>query len=120
VLEGFGEDLFDGAGEFGDLVGFEFVGVGEGMDLCGVEGLVYVDVAEAGDESLVEEGVFDGAFGAGQTLCEFSGAECERFGADVLIAGFAAEPEDAAEASGVFKAELSSLRGMGDSPMRSF
>src|SRR5437868_4050323 len=61
VADGLAEDPFDGAGEALGLIGGEAVGGSEGMDGGTEEGFIDVDVAEAGDEGLVEEGGFDGA-----------------------------------------------------------
>lgn len=107
VTDGAAEDGLDGAGEAADLLGGEVMGWSEGMDAGGEEGFVHVDVAQAGDEGLVEKSGLDGAAGAMKAIEEFGGSDGEGFGAEIGVGGLAAsEPPDAAEAAGVAEAEL--------------
>jgi hypothetical protein len=106
-FDGAFEDGFDIESEDFNLGGSELVGGGEGVEVGGVEGFVDVDVAQAGDDGLVHEGVFDGAGGSGQIGGEIGGGHGEGFRAEVFVVeGITTEPKDAAEAAGVAKAEV--------------
>ena len=85
------------------------------MDAGAVEGFVDVDVAEAGEEGLVEEGGFDGAAGLEEKGGEAAGGDLEGFGAEVGVGTMAGFVEvEAAETAGVAKAELCAARKIGD------
>lgn len=73
----------------------------------GEEGFVGIDIAEAGDQALVEEGGLDGSAGGSEESGEAGGGEVERFGAEVLRGGLdGRQKPDGSEAAGVAKAEL--------------
>ncbi len=55
------EDLDDGAVEFGEFGLADAMGGAGGENTAEEEGFVSVDVTDASDEALVEEGIFDGA-----------------------------------------------------------
>ena len=109
---GAAEDELDGLGELADLCVGEVVGGGEGVDGGDEERFIGVDVAEAGDEGLVEECGLDRAAGAGEELVELVWVEGEGFGAEVGFGvGGGGEERDGAEAAGVAEAEMEVGRG---------
>src|SRR5688572_24179997 len=101
------EDLLDGASQVRHLLAREVAGEGEGVDLRNVERFIYIDVAEAGEESLVEQGGFDRTFRARELVGELPGADEEGLGAEVFFGvGGTGEAPDAAEAARVAEAQL--------------
>ncbi len=107
MVDGAAENQLDGAVEAEDLVASQSVAGDRGVDSAVEEGFIGVDVADAGDEALVEEGGFNDAAGFGKALGELGGADCERFGAKICVMCLTvAEPPDAAEASGIAEAQL--------------
>src|SRR5207253_2407247 len=108
------QDLLDGAVERGDVVGREAVGSLEGVEAGEEEAFIDIDVAQAGDEGLIEQGGLDRPFGGGETLEEVGGTEGERLGAEVGVVGIGAQPEDAAEAAGVDEAKLQAVAEVED------
>ena len=116
------EDASEFVGEAAGFIVGEFGGGSEGADASGEERFVGVDVADAGDGGLVEEGGLDrsgraelGGGGAGRASRgegggELVGGDVEGVGAEAVEVVFedmvpgGAEP-DAAEASGVSEDE---------------
>src|SRR5256885_1798756 len=86
------------------------------MNLRGEEGFIDVDVAEACDEGLIEQGGFGGAFGFRETFGEIGGAQGEGLGAEAFFVRVGAEPPDPAETARV--AETNFGIGDGDDQMR--
>lgn len=108
-VDGVGEDASDGAGEPADVRSGEAVGACERVDPGVVEGLVGVDVADAGEKGLVEQSGFDGPCGAGQGWGEAFAVDVERVGAEPGPAPFevgrVGQCPEAAEASWVAEGE---------------
>src|SRR5205823_4823536 len=107
MAQGAAERLLDGAGEPAVLVGRELVGTGQRMNAGGEKGFVDVNVSQAGDEALIEQGVLDGAGRLGETLAELRGTEFEGLGTHVFFIGVGAEPPDSAKAAGIFESQIS-------------
>ena len=83
------------------------VAAAEGGDAGAVEGFVGVDVADAGEDGLVEEGRFDaGAFGA-DTLGELVGSKVPRFAAKFWVGRYGVVD---CPQSGPSRESLSSMR----------
>jgi len=107
MIDGAAEDQLDGAVQAIDLLASEAVGGGSGVDTAVEEGFIGIDVADAGDEALVEQGGLDGAAGFGQARNQLGRANLQRLGAKIaVICLTVAEPPDAAEAAGIDEAEL--------------
>ena len=66
MVDGAAEDQFDGAIEAEDLLASQPIGGDGGMNPSVKERLVGVNVADAGDQTLIEQGGFDGAAGFGE------------------------------------------------------
>lgn len=102
----FSQDSADVSRQGLDGVGLESVGRGLGVDLSAVEGFVGVDVADASEDGLVEQGGFDGSLGGLEGGLELSGGHGQGVGAEggpacggqFLEIG---EGPDSAKASGV-------------------
>jgi len=106
------EDALDVGEEEGGLGAGEGGGAFAGVEAGGVEGFVDVDVAQAGDEGLVEEGGFEGAFGGAEEGVEVGWGEGEGFGAEAEFGGVAGrEVDDLAEAAGVGESQMEDVGG---------
>lgn len=89
-----------------DLTDREFVGGGEWMDSGEEERFISVNIPNAGDEILIEQGGLDGAGGLPEKSCQAGGFERERLRAEIAIGGFFAQPEDAAKTAWIAEADL--------------
>src|SRR5581483_2452202 len=69
----------------GNLRRRQLIGGGQWVDAGGEEGFIDVDVAEARDQRLVEQGVFDGAGGFAEPAGELGGPKHERLGAEIFV-----------------------------------
>jgi hypothetical protein len=108
MFEGALQRQLDRFGEGCDLNAGQFMRRGFGVDASFEKGFVDVDVPQAGDQALVEQGVFDGAGGGGKSLGELRGADLQWLGADLFGFGLGmAEPPDSAEAARIGEADLS-------------
>lgn len=95
VLQGAAEDALDAARQAGDVGWAERVGGSERMNGGVEEGLIDVNVAQAGDQPLVEQGVLDRSGGAGKAAGEVGGADAQRLGAEIFIRqAIGPQPED--------------------------
>jgi hypothetical protein len=107
MIDGAAENQFDRAVEAEDLIAVEAVGGDCGMNAAVKKGFIGVDVADASDEALVEEGGFDGSAGFGEALGELGRTNLQRLGAEVCVMCLTvAEPPNAAEAAGIAEAQL--------------
>ena len=80
------------------------------MDSGFEKGFVDVDVPQAGDEPLIEQGVFNRAGGSRESLGELGGAEGQRLGADEVRFFGLAKPPDSAKATRISEADFSAGR----------
>lgn len=72
------------------------------MEAGGPQGLVGVDVADAGEEGLVEQKGFEGTGAGGKAPGEIGGRDFQRFGAEAFQrAGGVPGQADAAEFAGI-------------------
>ncbi len=109
------EHLDDGGVEELDLLGLEAGAVGLGIDFAEEEGFVGVDVADSGDEGLVEEGVFNGTLAIAQPSPKVRHRKLRRkrfraqtgeSGDDLLWGLFRRHPPDLAKGALIDKAKL--------------
>ncbi len=118
-LDGVGEDLLEGGVEADELGAGEAAGVAGGADAGAEEAFVGVDVADAVEDGLVEEGGLDGELTAAEEVGEVGGGDGGGFGAGAGVAGglggvgggFGVKVDDgeAAEAAGVYEAEFAAV-----------
>ena len=73
--DGFAEDELDGFGESRGVGAWDFVGGGEGMNAGVMEGLVNIYIAKAGDQALIEQSNFYGAFCVLEEGCQTRGTK---------------------------------------------
>lgn len=103
---GLGKDFLDGGVERCDFFSRDYVGGRGGVDAGVPERFAGVDVADAGDAGLVEEGGLDGGSGLGEDLLEDLLGEggFEGLGAEGVFEGFdflVVDEDDFAEGAGV-------------------
>src|SRR5205085_10385947 len=104
-VDGAAENQFDGTVEAKDLGAAEAIGRDGGMNLALEKSFVGIDIADAGQEALIEQGGLDGAASLRQPHRELSGADLQRFRTQICVMYLTiAEPPDAAEAAGIDEA----------------
>lgn len=113
ITDGQAQDGFDRLVESVDLLGGELAGAGEGMDVGGKEGFIHIDIAESGDEGLVEEGGLDGAARAGELMSKLGCGQGEGFRAEVGVGLLEGEIPDPAKTTRVAETKLGGACGMG-------
>lgn len=112
VGDAFFEDGADGVVECGALFGAEGAGGDFGVEAGEEQGFIGVDVADAGDAALVEQGGFEGDGAPAQGVPEGCGVEgvAERFGAELGEGvGHGVYDVDGAEFADINEAELVSI-----------
>ena len=107
-LDGVGEDFDEGGAEAGEFGAGEAAGLAAGADAGAEEALVGVDVADAVEQGLVEQGGFDGGLAVAEEGDEVFEGDGEGFGAGagVLLRVCGCDDGEAAEAAGVDEAEF--------------
>jgi hypothetical protein len=107
MIDGAAKNQLDRAVETEYLLASQAIGRDGWVNAAAEEGLVGVDVADAGHEALVKKGGFDGTTGFGEALGKLGGTDLEWLGAEVCVMWLTvAEPPDAAEAAGIDEAQL--------------
>ena len=110
MIDGAAENQFDGAVEPKNLRLREKVGGDGGIDSAVEERLIGIDVADAGQDALIEQGGLDGPAGPGKALGELSGADLQRLWAEVFVICLTtAQPPDAAKASRIAETKLGGI-----------
>ena len=107
VVDGAVQDFFDRPRKAADLLTAEAVGGSSRVDAGIEQGFIRVDVADAGEEFLIEQRGFDGAPRLFQQRGECFWGEGEGFGTKIGVGGFlGGKDEESAEAAGVGEAQL--------------
>ena len=116
--DGLGQGFANGGDQGGALARGQAVGRAGGVDASAVQGFARVDIADARDQRLVEEGDFDGGGFGREGVGEIASGEAgfERFGAElgeepmlILARGF--DQVERAEAAGIDEADGASSAG---------
>ena len=107
VIDRAAENQFDGAIEAEDLLASQPIGGDCGINPRVKERLVGVNVADAGDQTLIEQSRLDSAAGFGESRNQLSRADLQRLRAEICVMCLTiAEPPDAAKAARVAKTQL--------------
>ena len=115
VIDGSAQNDFDGAVEANDLLALEAMGGDGGVNAAVEKGFIGVDVADAGDEALIQQRCFDRTASPGKARNQFIRTHCQRLGPEVFVMCLTvAQPPDAAETTGVAEAKLGVAGEIGD------
>lgn len=118
VAEGLAESLFDRAVEPIDQVRCKGVTGREGMNPRGEKGFVDIDIAQSGDNMLIQEGIFNRAAGLMKSVQQLLRSERQRLGTHLPVRRIGTQPENPAKSARVSETKFKAGKVQDEMRMR--